>query len=523
MSQVSDTTPQKTQSERAPQRLKQAPVRLILVVVCVGALELLPVMAWLLALAAFQAGDISQTAEPFWLLMLTLAAFWGLLRVMINSSISLRLTAAAVVGVFALAIAFLLPSSPVQQPSGDHLAATAGLIVLVAYLGWRGLSAGHTSPFVSSFERTTRLFVYGCAALVAAIVLTIAAPSTARSELIGALSLCLPAEMLAGLIALALTKAALNSEEARGEEPTLSDEARWFGMAGGLTAFIVGMTLIISLFLNFKAISLGLKHLGPLGALLYEALSLLIDGFVFLLYLIFNIPVSILAGINSTLTKPTPPKPDCVQRPDSAPFPPLPKGEVYCPPHTSLSPLYGEIALVVLSVVLGIVIMIALFYIVREVTRQLLKRLQRKEVDRLEEERESLDARALLSQQLRGLFVARKPKRREETLPQGSVRWLYRETLRAAATRQIVRTPNETPDEFARRLAPSLLTLAPAHGAGSLADAESQADISAFADLNDAYNRARYDEREPESSIRAKLRDRATRLIRRLRGDSGRR
>src|SRR5262249_28437074 len=123
-----------------------------------------------------------------------------------------------------------------------------------------------------------------------------------------------------------------------------------------------------------------------------------------------------------------------------------------------------------------------------------------------DEERESLDGGSLFLQQLRDLFARRRrPTTATEVLAASSVRALYRDMLRAAAMGGLPRASNETPDEYAARLA----LAAPL--ASDAADAAQ--DLAA---LNGAYNAARYGGREPERAQHAMLRDRARRLIARL-------
>jgi hypothetical protein len=81
------------------------------------------------------------------------------------------------------------------------------------------------------------------------------------------------------------------------------------------------------------------------------------------------------------------------------------------------------------------------------------------------------------------------------------VRSLYRDILAAAASRGIGRRNVETPDEFAARLA------------GALNSSAEEADVAA---LTDAYDAARYGEREPERAQFGSLRSAAQRLVRRI-------
>jgi len=495
-------------------------------IVMVALIELLPVQAWLMTLAAYQTGDARLTAAPFWLVALTLAAFGLGGRVTARSSGRIRVGAGIVIGVVAFTTAVFWPTGAfaISDPANKPVA-FLGLMALFAYLGWRGVGAGSAEPFSAAYERFRRIFTYGLAAMVGAITISIAAPDSARAPLIGALGLFLPIEVFAGLLALAISKAAFQRASAYGAETAAPDETRWLGMAVGLATLIVVVSLVISVVVSFQAVLRALLQLGPVGVFLNTALTWLVNAFAYLLYLIFNIPISALKSQHLPYTKPTPPHAACVQRPAGT-APPLPHGHSYCPPaHSPLSLAFVVAVIGVVGVIVAVVVVLAIIFLIREVARLLAQR-RRQRADNADEEREDLDGRMLLGQQLRELLGAqRRHARAEEALPQEGVRWLYREALRAAAARGVARAPNETPDEFAARLAPTLSALAPATrtrrvSAPASDDGESQA---AFAELNDAYNRARYADDEPAGAQRATLRERATRMIRRLRGDDRRR
>ncbi len=492
-------------------------------VVMVGLLELLPVQAWLMTLAAFQTGDTRQTAAPFWLLALTLAAFALGGRLTAQRGAAQPLGAGIVVGALALTVALLLPSSSfLADAPNDKVAVFVRLAALVAYLGWRGLGAGAATPFHAAFERFQRLFTYGMVALLATITISVAAPTAARAPLIGALGLFLPVEIFAGLLALAISKAAFQRLNARGAEPALSDEARWLGMAVGLAALVVVAALVISVFVSFPSVSLALAQFGPLGVLVNDALTWIISAFVYLLYLIFNPLLTGLKSKHLPFTIPTLPQTPCVQRKPGIP-PHLGPGQYYCPTQRipTVPAILTSILIGVAITIIVLIISMILFLLIRDLARRGLRRLRRAEVTDTDEEREDLDARGLLGEQLRELLGALgRPRARpaEEPLPQGSVRWLYREALRASAARGLARAPGETPDEFAARLAPALSALAPD-------DRADPPDASArdFTNLSEAYNRARYDDHAPTGPAPTPLRDRATHLIHRLRSDGKRR
>ncbi len=132
----------------------------------------------------------------------------------------------------------------------------------------------------------------------------------------------------------------------------------------------------------------------------------------------------------------------------------------------------------------------------------------------IDEERESLDARGLFGAQVRALLSGLRPHRvaQDEPLPPGSVRAIYRDLLRAAAARGIARRSDETPDEFAKRLGQE--------ASPTLSVPELRTDLTA---LSEAYDAARYAEREPGDSNRAHLRARARHVIGQLQSPARRR
>jgi len=140
--------------------------------------------------------------------------------------------------------------------------------------------------------------------------------------------------------------------------------------------------------------------------------------------------------------------------------------------------------------------------------RLLARRAVRAGGESADEERESLAGGSLFLQQLRELFTRRhsRPVVAEEFLATGSVRVLYRDVLRAASEGGLPRAAAETPDEYAVRLTDAAPLVGDASGAAQ--------DLVV---LSAAYDDARYGGQEPDLAARAMLRERARRLIARLR------
>jgi hypothetical protein len=124
----------------------------------------------------------------------------------------------------------------------------------------------------------------------------------------------------------------------------------------------------------------------------------------------------------------------------------------------------------------------------------------------LDEERESLDAVSIFSNQLRAFLAGLRPARAAawvDPLVPGSVRYLYREFLEAAGKRGIVRHISETPDEYSARLS---TTQTP--GGPQPLDGGEQLGV-----LNEAYNSTRYAERPPTEQDMPSIRKQVKTLI----------
>lgn len=475
--------------------------------------ELLPVEAWLLVFAAYEGLPVDQAAAPFWALLAAMALAWEIARRTRGDG----QRAALSVGVVPFLLAFLLllrvsPAAYGDTASGPfdlswlgtlandfatnspRVSALFGLLILLALIWWRGTALGADPESNSGNLRRFTLFMGG---LLLALVGAVAAKPEAQDALSAALTLVLLGEVFAGLLDAALARIATARREGVGG----SNEAPWVRTSLGLAAAVIGVALLVSVVFNFDSFLALLAYLGPVGGVISFVLTALINGFAALL--------------GKLLTPIIVPFHGKLQVPHLAPLVPLQKGchvvngAQVCPNHNASNAILDFVAH--LLIILAVLVIIAL---IAYVTRVTISKRHGPDTG-TDEEREALDAQKLFAAQLRGLLSrrGRRPRSDEEALPRGSVRYLYREVLRAAQASGLNRRPDETPDEYAGRLGRTAPLAMFSTGEGT--------DLLA---LNDAYDDARYAGREPEPSRRERLQAGAARLTRLFRGqDRGRR
>jgi hypothetical protein len=472
-------------------------------------LELLPVEALLIVVAAGDGVVISEVALPLW---------YGILVIVAGRLLGLRLrpsgsaTVAALTAPLVLASwALLLQVSPAEYGStagspldvtwlgtfvadvasgSDRAGHALGLLLLLAYLWFRGVRLGTRPPLL---DDVLRRFKVGMAVLIFAIAALALTQTPVRAPAIGAFTFLLPAEVFCGLVASALTRLA---EHSLSGGPESERQLPWVSSAIGLAGGIVVFALLLGIIFNGGNVSALLAHLGPVGAALNDFGRWFSDAIGQLFGLIFGAPIRALksAGAHLTttpLTTPSACKTKACEQPANSP-PPL--------FLTILGLLFSAFFVLIL-----VLLFLRLYRLVREwIERQ----AHPAQIDATEE-RESLDGRSLLRKQLRDLFRRRRPvraRRVEEPLDPRSIRGLYREVLRAAARAGLPRLSTETPDEFARRAA-GVQPLA-------LSPAESAVDLAA---LSESYDAARYGDLEESAADRTTAGERARRLVARLR------
>jgi hypothetical protein len=462
------------------------------------ALEVIPVYAWLVVVAVYAGGGVDQAAIPLWLLALVALGYWWIGRRSARWWYGLEtlLAAALWVGASLLAIAlayFTSAPSTVLDFSwlsglendlvahGSAVSRALLIVAIFAYLGWRAVSTGRRLPDVSGAKRR---FTFSFSALVLASVALVALPTGPRAVVVGLLVLLLPADVFAGLLASALARRR-EAQAARAESAQI-DSRRWMGAALILSGLVVLIALALGALINLDGVTALLSHLGPLGQLLDNALN----GTILLLERVFStlfdglvewIRQAIRSGGQSTVRQPPQPTPTGQGIPNSA------------------ADQWRFLALALLSIFTSLALLLLAYFFMRLLRRE----EEAAPEEAIDEERSALDGRALLREQMRDLLsrFQRSPRVAPDSLPAGSIRSLYRDVLAAAAKRGRGRLKAETPDEFAARLT------------GAVGDGAERTDV---ATLTEAYDAARYGEREPAHGEGDALRAASQRLTRKI-------
>jgi hypothetical protein len=372
----------------------------------------------------------------------------------------------------------------------QHFGNVIALTFLFCYFVWRGLAAGIRQPQIEGIHRR---LAYGMVALILAGVAATTVSLQVKPALVGVLGLILPIFVFIGLVASALGRVERARLYRRGDTPYVSRSSAWVRWSVLLSAGVVGATLLLGVIFGFSSFEAALSQLGPVGVFLDHVLSAIIEGWARLVGFLFSGPVEALKAHYPT---PTP-------MPATTPGP---AGKV---PGPSAAPPWIDIAFAILQGLILIVV-IGLIVTILIALGRLLARQWVLAADHVPgEEREALDGRDLLRQQLRGLLGSlRRPSAgdaRGDALTRGSVRWLFREVLRAGAAAGVARRTDETADEYAHRLA----------GLPGTADAPAP-DADDVGVLAQAYDAARYDERDASAQERRQLSGRAGRITAQL-------
>jgi hypothetical protein len=460
------------------------------------ALEVIPVYAWLLIVGAFGGGGADRVAVPLWLLALAALGYWWIGARAMRWWYGLEIVLAVLLGAGASLLAIALSAFTTAPASlldfswltglGDDLIANApsasGAILIIAvfaYLGWRSVSIGRRLPDVSGAKRR---FAYSFGALLLATLTVVGLPVGPRLLVVGWLSLLLPLDVFAGLLAASLARRQ-EAQLARAESSQI-DGLRWMGVALVLSGLVVLIALALGVLINLDAVTALLGHLGPVG----QALGDLINGALLLveriLSALLTAPLEWLRQAFQTNGATTIQQPPILTNPAQG-------------PKSADLGRFRFLAVAFMSVAVSLALIVLALAFLRFLRREEAPQPE----DAVDEERSALDGNALLREQARDFLerFRRSPRVAIESLPIGSIRRLYRDLLAAASQRGVVRRKAETPDEFASRLADSL-----------------GGDGAEVTTLTDAYDTARYGEREPERAQLDALHSVTQRLTRKL-------
>ena len=477
-------------------------------VACLALLEVIPIQALALTYAGVTQVSLADTFGPLWLIVAALLLFalarWHLGRLgpVAIALISLLIGVVAIAGFIALSptayggfpgglfspnwLTQLRLDAQLDTPRFNGLFV---LLPLVIYLAWRGLTLGAPPPRI---ELTLRRFTLSLAAVMAACLGALAAASVMQASLQGALLGLLALDVFAGLAAAALARRGGGREE--GQAETGAEMARWLLTALGAAALVILVSFVIGLALNLNLFLFLLRALGPVGDALNRALTWLVNGLAYVLWLVFVKTIGAWLFHDAAFY---------VHPPQHATLPPShAHQQALAPPPLGF--------LVAAGIIVGLIVVALLAYLLYEGVRIMLRSLKMDADPELDEERESLDARGLLRRQARDLLAGLRrgaDAKEQDPLTPGSARWLYREALRAGASAGIGRRPGETADEYSRRLA------------GALAERGAAPDEPGLAALTASYDDARYGEATaPPSPSTAASARRLTAALNKLRG-----
>lgn len=461
-------------------------------------------------LAGADGNALDQAAVPFWYLCLLIGVAW-ILNYRMRRHNNQRILLMSAVPFLVLYLLLLRISPAVYGSMGASFfdfswltgqAATVSaldiqpfllivLFALVVYLWLRGAALALRPE--TSITLSLRFAVYLAALMIAVLSLN-AMPSDVRAPDTAALTLLIIGEVFFGLVGAALARLAAQRRDQH--DTARSDDARWIGSALLVALGVVIVALFASLIFGFDSFLAFLGYLGPIGI----AIGTVLTWFV-------NLTGQLAAALSNLIHLTPPAKHAPTQQPNIS----LQcvyvkingKLEVRCiQSHTTTAPGWIQ-ALVIVGITAAVlaIVSIILYFVINSALARYRHTAQPEEAD----EREALDGRSLFAEQVRGLLdrFGQRVAPERDPLQRGTVRYMYRDVLRSAKSRGLERAPAETPDEYAGRLTRTAPLAARATG-----------ESDDFLVLSDAYNGARYADREPDAPTRASLQDRARRLIR---------
>jgi hypothetical protein len=401
-----------------------------------------------------------------------------------------------------VALLVVVGSSLPAALAGNGLPTTLLNIGLVAWLWRRSISRAR-----GSFEYAQLATSFNVALGILLFCLLLALLLPQGKILLDAYAGVGPVFFLSGLIALSLSRLVAIRNTGSRRNDAQSDPTRTWLLAltllgGGIVVVVLVLETIFSAMVFQQILSLFIPLWNVLGILL----GWLLYGFIFVvlnpLFTLFGFLLGLLPRNTSEHSH---------QTVSTSPFSHLTQqGPQAIPP-------------VVLTVGRWVVLVLVCL-ILLHVVRVGLQKVHMVSLDeRIEEEREGLDAASLFKKQLREWWStirrARNTPVQMETLDPNSARAYYRELLQriALARSDLARHPAETPDEYEARLRHSLEREEESMH-GSQHDAMASSDAAILGELTRAYTRERYGGKETRVDEHGNLHIWMTRLAMRLTG-----
>jgi Domain of unknown function (DUF4129) len=489
----------------------------LLVVASACTLETVPLVCWLLMLAAYDSADPNNAAMPFWWMWLLVFGIHWLAVLFTHDtdddprrrrmSTLLLTIAVATLGTLSLLVTYWLsPAARSFLADGGDTSGPVALALLVAWLWWRGLLLGRGRL---TRERMYVRFIAALGVTIAALAGAAAIHGEVRALTVTYLALLLALLLFAGTMGLTLAQARDASYEMRStyrgnqplEMPPVFTRA-WLTASMGLSLGLSLLALLLATLISRESVHVLAIAAGNIVNGLIDVVQAILTPIFVLAYLILDKPIEWLAdyfhrlGPPKPLTVP-PPLPSCkptvVGTPVGGSATP---GAACAPPthdvgSTNLLPAEWLTALRWGAVILIVVVALVLL------ARVLSRFNQARQVRAFTEERTMLDGREILGGQLRRFLggFRRAPVEvapATDDLTAGTVRRMYRDTLAVAVGTRRARQAAETPREYQRRIAsddplyPGMA--APPNVAGALAE------------LTHAYELARYGQPDPNDS-----------------------
>ncbi len=375
--------------------------------------------------------------------------------------------------------------------------------VLVTWLWRRSMRRAQLS---FEYGELATSFKVGFGVVLGILLIAIILPEL--QSLRDALANALPLFFLSGLVTLSLVRlGAIRSTHRALDGSQQADPTRSWLLALALFGVaLVAVVIAIELLFSFASFELVLSALTPVWNALGTLVGWIVYGIVFILSPLFYL-ISFLIGLlkDHVSSKPQqqntgPPKSPFLQ----------PWSERNIPP---------EILAIGRWVFLALILIIALL-----VVRASLQRWRKLSDDEgIEELREGLDARSLLSERWREWWNRRRGRKSTafslEPLDPGSARAHYREMLQAVATSngELARTHAETPLEYEERLLTYLESGKVRSQQLSKSD-DGTSDTALLSELTNAYTLERYGGKQTDDHQRMHLGTWVPRLIARLTG-----
>lgn len=401
-------------------------------------------------------------------------------------------------------IAVVGPSLPSLARWENIFAVLLGT-VLVTWL-WR--RAMRRAQLGFEYGELATSFKVGFGVLLGVLFIAIVLPE--QQSLRDALVNALPLFFLSGLVMLSLVRLGTIRNTRRALDGSMqADPTRSWLLALALfgVALIAIVITIESLF-SFASFEIVLSALTPLWDALGTLAGWILYGIIFLLSPLFYL-ISFLIGWLKGYGSSKPQQPNI--GPPKSPFD-QPWSPQSIPPEILAIGRWVFLALILVSALL--------------VVRASLQRWRKlSDDDGIEEVREGLDARSLLSERWRAWWNRRRGRKRTtlslEPLDPGSARARYRELLQAIATHkgELAKAPAETPLEYEVRLL-AHLEKETAHSQKLSNSDDGVSETALLDELTDAYSHERYGGKHIDDHQRSHLRTWVPRLIARLTGVS---